>query len=216
MYMASEWAYRLNTCDFVNVLRLSDSNDMKYNRTLFVRSLFLMASSSRIYRIDHHHLSNNHKFDIYNAADQLLYKVHSSAPSGLGILFVCEASTDKELIKIHEENLHLHVAYDISRTDTNDGHLATVKRIHGQQHFQRMFEVDSIYGVYGVKRINSLLDHHFQLTTGDKMVVNVTKDNNFHTREGIYHAEIGDDDGGDLFLLALIIALWRAQRWYHV
>ena len=214
--MTSKWAYQLNTCHLVNVLRLSNSNHMKYNRILFVRLLFLMASSSRIYRIDHRHLSNNHKFDIYNAADELLYKVRSSVSSGLGILFVCEASTNKKLIKIHEENLHLHVAYDISTADTNDGHLATVKRIHGQHHFQRMFEVDSIYGVYRVIRMNSLLDHQFQLTTGDKMVVNVTKDNNFHTRENMYHVDIGDDNGGDLFLLALIIALWCAQRWYHV
>ena len=175
-----------------------------------------MASPSRMYRIDHHHLSNNHKFDIYNAADEFLYKVHSSASSCLKVLFVCEASTDKELIKIQEENLHLHVAYAISKTDTNDGHLATVKRIHGQHHFQRMFEIDSIYGVYKVGRTNGLLDHQFQLTTGDKMVVNFTKDNKCHQREEMYHAEIGDDDGGDLFLLALIIALWCAQRWYHV
>jgi uncharacterized protein YxjI len=178
-----------------------------------------MASNPRTYRIHHKCLSNNHKFDIDNGTDDILYNVHSTALFLYDEMSLCESSTGKELIKIHKECFHIHVRYHISAINSNDNtdqNLATVKRIHDQHHSQITFEIDSIYGVYKVEHIGGLFDHEFRLTTGNKIVVNLTKNVNDLKEGNMYYVEISDDDGGDLFLLALVIALWCAQRWYHI
>jgi uncharacterized protein YxjI len=172
-----------------------------------------MTSSSRIYKIHHQCLSHNHKFDIDNDNGEKLYIVHSSPQPLSGQLSLCEASTGKELIRISEESHYLHITYDIAgvTTDANNAkHFATVKKIHGQHHFHKTFEIDSIYGVYKVERIGGLFGHEIKLTTGNNTVVDVTK------HADLYHVEVNDDDGGDVFLLAIVIALWRAQRWHHL
>jgi uncharacterized protein YxjI len=178
-----------------------------------------MPFNPRTYRIHHKCLSTNHKFEIDNGTDEILYTVRSIPLSLFHKLSLCEASTDKELIKIHEENLHLHVRYDISAVianDNNNQHLGTVKRIHGQHHFQSALEILSIYGVYKVERSDGQFGHELKLTTGNKTVVDVTKNDSFSKEENVYHVEISDDDGGDLFLLSLVIVLWYAQRWHHI
>jgi uncharacterized protein YxjI len=175
-----------------------------------------MASSSscRIYRIDHKCLSNTHKFEIFNDKNEILYIVHSNNFLLLSDkIFLCEVSSGKELIKIAKETLHIHLRYDISKMNDNDEqHLGTVKRISNQHYFENTFEIDSIYGVYKVERDNNLFNHQFKLTTGNKIVVDVTK----HVQENIYDVQINDDDGGDIFLLSIVIAIWCAQRSLHL
>ncbi|CAF1185727.1 unnamed protein product [Rotaria sp. Silwood1] len=179
-----------------------------------------MASSSRIYRVHHKHLSNDPKFEIDNGTDEIVYTVRSSPLSLTDKLSLCEASTGKELIKVREEVLHLHLAYDISAATENsdkdkDPHLATVKKTHGQQHFQSALEVESVYGVYKVEPVGSVFGHEFKLTTGGKTVAYVIKNTKLLKNKELYLVEISDDDGGDVFLLALVIVIWHAQQWCH-
>jgi uncharacterized protein YxjI len=177
-----------------------------------------MASSSHIYRIHHKSLTNNHKFEIDNGTDEILYTVRSTPLSLSDKLSLCEASTGKELIKICEEN-HLHLRYDISAVTTDDdkdGHLATVKRIHGPHHSPCTFEINSIYGVYKVEYTDGLLGLEFKVTTGNKTVVDVTKSAKCPKLADMFQVDISGDDGGDLFLLAIVITLWCAQRWRHI
>ncbi|CAF0825440.1 unnamed protein product [Rotaria sordida] len=178
-----------------------------------------MASSSRLYRIHRKHLSNNHQFEIGNDTDEIVYTVRSTPLSLLDKLSLYEASTDKELIKIREEILQLHLVYDISavtENGDNDQHLATVKRSHDQHHFESTVEVDSIYGIYKVEPIGDLFDHGFKLTTGNKTVADVTKNTKLLKNTELCLVEINDDNGGDLFLLALVIVIWYAKRWRHM
>jgi uncharacterized protein YxjI len=85
--------------------------------------------------------------------------------------------------------------------DNDEQHLGTFKRIVNQHYFQNTFEISSIYGVYKVKRDNTLFNHQFKLTTGNKIVVDVSK----NVEENIYDVQI--NDGGDLFLLAIVITI---------
>ena len=174
---------------------------------------------ARTYRIHHKCLSTHHKFEIDNGTDGILYTIHSTPLSLLHKMSLCEGSTDKELIKITEENLHHHQKYNISAVsadENNNQHLATVKRIHGEHHFQSALEIGSIYGVYKVKRIEGQSGHEFALTTGNQTVVDVTKNEKFSEEGNTYHVEVSDDAGGDLFLLSLVIVLCCAQRWHHM
>lgn len=175
-----------------------------------------MAFSPRIYRIRHKHLSNNQKFEIDKDTDEILYTVHAT-PLGLtDKLSICEASSNKTLIKVRQECCHFHIAYEISVVNgegDNDKHLATIKKIHGQHHFESSFEVDSIYGVYKVERVGNLFDHEFQLTTGGQTVVSTKKATRLLQHPEEYKIEISNDEGGDLFLLALAIAILYSKRW---
>ncbi len=166
-----------------------------------------MASSCRLYRIHHKCLSNTHKFEIFDNNDQIQFIVHSNCLLLLSDkIFLCEISTEKELIKITKNS---HSRYDISKMNDNDEQeLGTVKRISNQH----TFEIDSIYGVYKVERKNILFNHEFKLTTGNKIVVDV----NLSSQGNIYDVQINDDDGGDLFLLSIVIAIWCAQRCPHL
>lgn len=92
-------------------------------------------------------------------------------------------------------------------------HLGTVKKFHGQPHSKNnIFEIDSIHGVYGVECIGGHFGHEFTLTTGDQVVVDVTRNCHLSMVTGTYHVEVHDDKEGDIFLLALTIAQCRAQR----
>lgn len=178
-----------------------------------------MACDHRTYRIHHCCLSHNHKFQINNSTDEILYSVQSTPLPLFTSLSICEASTNNKLIKISEENFHLHRRYDISAVnanDSNDKPLATVKKIHGEHHFENTFEIQSIHGVYQAKCAGAIIGHEFKLTKGNKTVVDVTKDTSFSKEGGMYNVDITDDDGGDLFLLSLVIALWHAQRLHPI
>ncbi|CAF2518609.1 unnamed protein product [Rotaria sp. Silwood2] len=178
-----------------------------------------MASSSRIYRVHHKHLSNHHKFEIDNGTDEIVYTVRLNPLSLADKLSLCEASTGKELIKIREQVLHLHLVYDISAVSENgdnDRHLGTVKRTHGEHHFQSVVEVESIYGVYKVERLGNVFGHEFKVTTGGKTVADVTENTKLLRDSELYFVEISDDDGGDVFLLALVFVVWYTQKWRHM
>jgi uncharacterized protein YxjI len=178
-----------------------------------------MASPPRVYKIHHQHLSNNHKFEIDSDNGEKLYIAHLTPHLLCGQLFLREVSTDKELISICEESHHLHVSYNIASVNADqsvDRHLGTVKRIHGEHHFLKTFEINSTYGVYKVERVGGVFGHETKVTTGNKTVADVTKHVDFSEFANVYRVEISDDDGGDLFLLALVIALWRAQQWHHI
>ena len=178
-----------------------------------------MASSSRVYKIDHHCLSHSHKFEIDSDTDEKLYVVHSTPRLLTSYLSLCEVSSGKELMTISEESSHLHISYDISNVSEENNtnqHLGTVKRIHGEHHFQKTFEINSIYGVYKVERVGGSFGHEIKLTTGNNTVVDVTKNVNSSKHMEVYHVEVSNDDGGDLFLLTLVIAIWWAQRRHHL
>ena len=169
----------------------------------------------RTYRIHHKSQSNDCKWEIDANTDQIEYIVRSCPLSSKGTI-LCESSTGKELIRIDKEKVHLHTRYDISKvTNENNEHLGTIKWIH-HPHSQSRFEVDSIYGVYIVDRAGCPFNHQFQLKTGDQVVVDIGNDVNSSKDKNIYYLQISDDYGGDLFLLALVIAIWSAQRLSHL
>lgn len=177
-----------------------------------------MAPSPRIYRIHHKYFSNNHKFEIDNGTDEIMYTARLVPLPTAEKLAIVETSTDKELIKIYEESHHLQLLHEVLAAGQNNGddqHLATVKRIHDENH-QYAFEISSVYGVYKVEHNGSLCNHEFKITTGNKPVVIMTKKSEFVEHPELYEAEVNDDDGGDLFLLALLISLWYMQRWWRI
>ncbi len=73
---------------------------------------------------------------------------------------------------------YIQYIFKVNSNDNNDENLLTVKRPHDQHHCEIIFEIYSIYSVYKVERIGYLFGHEFWLTTGNKTVVNVTKDVN--------------------------------------
>lgn len=178
-----------------------------------------MDSDQRTYRIHHMCLSNNHRFKIDDGIDKVFYNVHSSSMPVFQTLLICNASTGKKLIKIYEETFQIHRRYDIlavNEEDDKEQHLATVKKVHGEHHLENIFEAQSSYGVYHAKCVGAMQGHEFKLTKGDRTVANVTKDTN-HPKAGYtYHVDISNDDGGDLFLLSIIIAIWHAQRLHPI
>ncbi|CAF1203772.1 unnamed protein product [Adineta steineri] len=168
-----------------------------------------MATYPRTYRIHHKFLSSNHKFEIDNGTDEILYTVRATLFPTFDKFSICETSGGKELIKIQREDQHLHLTYNISAVMENDSatqHLATVRRIHGrhEHHLHGKFEIDSIYGVYKLERNANRSEHEFKIITGEKTVVDVT---HFSKLENIYNVEINSDEGGDIFLLSLAITL---------
>lgn len=178
-----------------------------------------MAAASRIYRIHRQRLSKNHKYEIDNNTDEILYTVHSTSSLLFGTLSFCETSTGKELIKICEESHHLHISYSISAVRTNDSNdqdLATVKRTHDHDHSGNILVVTSIFGLYKVEHIDDSTGHEFKVTTGNKTVIDVIQNFKCPNLSNMYHVEISDDDGGDVFLLALVIAIWCAQRHHYI
>lgn len=177
-----------------------------------------MLSSTRTYRVHHKCLSTKHNFQIDDGTDQILYIVRAAPLSVPSRLILCEASSDKDLIEIREE-AHLHVAYDIEAINVDGSanqHLATVKRMHGDHHLHRTFEINSIYGVYQMERVGGHFGHEFRLTTGGQTVVDVIKSETSSFGDHTYEVQISHDEGGDRFLLAIAIAVWCGQRWHAI
>jgi uncharacterized protein YxjI len=161
------------------------------------------------YIIQDKHFALNDKFVITDDSGTVHYTVDSTLFS-MGDKLILYDHFGNELIKIRQENLHLHPTYNIYsvRRDTDEMHLASIKRTGAP--WNHKLEISATNGEYLMERKDGILSHEFILTKDGVIVAIVTKDTAPST--SIYWVDIaGDREEYRAFLMAMVIVLSCAQ-----
>ena len=108
-----------------------------------------------------------------------------------------------DLIKIHQELLHLHRTYKIlsARHGDADRELAVVKKKFS--FLQEKFHIESVYGEYRIEGLD-LISHSFVITKQGQIVATVNRQ--FFTLADTYGVEIVSNED-QAFILALAIVI---------
>ncbi|CAF1113846.1 unnamed protein product [Adineta steineri] len=162
------------------------------------------------YIVEDKHFALDSKFVITDETGNIYYTVDSTLFTMGDKLQMYDAGGN-ELIRIRQENLHLHKTYIIQsvRTDADEMQLASVKRtgLLGQH----KLEIIAVDGAYIMEKRGNAFSHEFTLKKGDDVVAIVTKDPS--PTKSIYWLDVSADrDEYRAFLVALVIVLSCAQR----
>lgn len=162
------------------------------------------------YVIQEKHFSLNDKFVITDELGEVQFTVDSKLFSMGDKLRLYDAS-GKELIKIHQENLHLHPTYTIDsvRQDADEMQLASIKRTGLPGNHK--LEIHAVNGEYLMKKDNGILSHDFTLTKDGEVVAIVSKDTS--PLKCVYWVEISSDrDEYRALIMAMVIVLSCVSR----
>ena len=162
------------------------------------------------YVIQEKHFSLNDKFVITDELGEVQFTVDSTLFSMGAKLRLYDAS-GKELIKIHQENLHLHSTYiiDSVRQDADEMQLASIKRTGLPGNHK--LEIHAVDGEYLMKKDSGILSHDFTLTRDEKVVAIVSK--NTSLLKCVYWVEISSDtDEYRALIMAIVIVLSCVSR----
>jgi uncharacterized protein YxjI len=162
------------------------------------------------YIIEDRHFSLNDKFVISDDSGLIHYKVDATlfTPGDKLILY---DSLGDELIKIRQENLHLHPTYNIYsiRRDADEMQLASIKRTGAP--WNHKLEITATNGEYQMEKYGGLLSHEFILKKDQQIVATVTKGTSI--LESVYWVDIADDrDKYRAFLMSMVIVLSCVKR----
>jgi uncharacterized protein YxjI len=162
------------------------------------------------YLIQEKHLSLDNRFIITDDSGVVRYKVNSTF-FAMGDKLLISDADGKELIRIRQENLHLHLTYKIFgiRSDGSEYQLGSIKRTGAP--WQHKLEISSGDGEYIMKRTGGASSRKFTITKGDMVIATTTKD--VSPTKSLYWVNIIDHNEEDhAFLLSVVIVLSCAQR----
>jgi len=162
------------------------------------------------YIIQDKHFALNDKFVITDDSGTIHYTVDSTL-FAMGDKLVLYDHFGNELIKIRQENLHLHPTYNIYsvRRDTDEMQLATIKRTGA--FWNHKLEINAVNGEYLMEKKGGVLSHEFILTKDGAIVAIVAQDTAPST--SVYWVDIASDrEEYRAFLMAMVIVLSCAQR----
>jgi uncharacterized protein YxjI len=170
----------------------------------------VLQSQPTRYLIEEKYLSLDNKFTITDDLGVVHFKVNSTFFS-MGDKLVISDANGTELIKIRQENLHLHLTYKVFsiRSDSTEYQLASIKRTGPL--WQHKLEIRSDDGNYTMQRKGGISSTEFTLTKNDNVVAIVTKDAS--PTKCLYWVNIIDNkEENHAFILAIVIVLSCAQR----
>lgn len=159
--------------------------------------------NGRVYEMIHQCLSKDEKFQIRN--DEKRFVVRSNGLLNKDQMLICDESSGNELIEIRKEYVHIHCRFHLS---ANKKDLATIHIDHSK----KIFEIDSIDGVYHVEHLN---DETFQLKFSEKILFHFVKKNCL-SKEKCSKLIIYDEDSSkDPFYISIVIVLFYVDRFHH-
>ncbi|CAF1533841.1 unnamed protein product [Rotaria magnacalcarata] len=167
-------------------------------------------SGTTRYLIEEKHLSLDHRFTITDNTGNIHYKGISTFFAIGDKLLLCDENGN-ELIRIRQENFHLHLTYKlfIVRTPGIEHQIAFIKRTGPMWH--HILEISSNNGEYKVYRTGNLTSKEYTLIKNNNVIAIITKDAS--ATKNFYWVDILDGNGQDhVFILALVIVLSSAQR----
>lgn len=162
------------------------------------------------YIIQNKHFTLNEKFVITDDLGIVHYTVDATL-FALGDKLVLYDQDGNELIKIRQENLHLHPTYNIYsvRRDAEEMQLASIKRTGAP--WNHKLEISASNGEYLMEKKGGVLSHEFLLTKDGDIVAMVSKSTS--TSTSVYWIDIASNrEEYRAFLIALIIVLSCVQR----
>jgi uncharacterized protein YxjI len=162
------------------------------------------------YIIQDKHFSLNDKFVISDDLGEIHYTVDSTFFTRGDKLILYDA-LGNELIKIRQENLHLHPTYHIYsiRRDADEMQLASIKRTGAP--WNHKLEINATNGEYQIERYCGHFSHEFILKKDEVVVAVVRKDTSVST--SVYWVDIAcDRDEYRALLVAMVIVLSCVQR----
>jgi uncharacterized protein YxjI len=162
------------------------------------------------YLICEKHLSLDNRFKITDESGMVHYNVNSTFFAMGDKLSIADANGN-ELIRIRQDNLHLHLTYKIFsiRSGNNEHQIATIKRTGPL--WQHKLEIQSDIGEFIMRKKGGISSDEFILTKGDKIIAIVMKDAS--PTKILYWIDIIDNQEEDhAFVLAIVIVLACAQR----
>ena len=162
------------------------------------------------YIIQEKHFSLDDKFVITDDTGTVHFKVDSTL-FAMGDKLILSDADGNELIKIRQENLHLHQTYNIYsiRRDADEMQLASIKRtgLPGQH----KLEINAVNGEYLMEKRGGAFCHEFTLTKDGDVVAIVTKDAS--ASKSIYWVDVSSDrEEYHALIVALVIVLSCVQR----
>lgn len=162
------------------------------------------------YLIQERFLSLDNRFTITDEAGLVRYRVTSSF-FAMGDKLRISNADGKELMKVRQDTLHLHLTYKIYSTSTGETEreIASIKRTGAM--WQHKLQISSIHGDYVMEKTGGAASNEFQLLKDDRTVASITKDP--VPAKSLYWVDITDSDEHDhVLILALVIVLSCAQR----
>jgi len=162
------------------------------------------------YAIQDKHFALNDKFVITDDSGIVHYTVDSTL-FAFGDKLLLYDRYGNELIKIRQENLHLHQIYNIYsvRRDVDEMQLASIKQTGAPWHHK--LEINATNGKYVMEKKGGVLSHEFILTKDGVIVAIVAKDASLST--SVYWVDVASDrEDYRAFILAMVIVLSCAQR----
>lgn len=181
---------------------------------IFFLSFFILIKMSHEshpsrYVIEDKHFALNNKFVITDESGGVYYTVDSTLfPKGNLTIY---DATEKPVIRIRRQSLHLHAVYDIFSvvSDTEDVELASVKSTGAP--WNHKLDISSTNGEYFMEKRVGTSDHEFVLKQNGDIVALVTKDTS--PSKSTYWIDIAHDRSEyRAFLIALVIVLSCVQR----